>query len=405
MAQNFKVYKKLSFIILTLSCLFFYRCHSQQELSIHDFKFDGSLGSQGATITKIKKNHFKVILGHAPNHPDWANMLQFQITDHAKGNSLRLDVEFVHDSPLYLFNDYSYSWSYDGMNWYPVHWKGYQVSIKNSDVLLFPEFTENTVYMGHQAPISYEDLNQLITEWEKSPFVKALIIGKSIENRNIYRLEVTDETFDSSGKWVHYFSNQHPGEHYAQWRMVGMLEWLQSVEGKKYLKKSINHFIFMMSPDAPSKGWYRVNAEGVDMNRSYRAEGSSEKGQAHEAYICQKDLENIMASKNPVTDLWNMHTWQGAVEPLMIPGPEIGTRVGPWTELRDIIIKNDPLLLIEPLKTQALDPKTITYWTDGPHAQFGITAVLCEGAADYYTKTKNIESGKILMKSIAEYYK
>ena len=40
-----------------------------RELSTSDFKFDGPFGSEGATIEKIGINHFKVVLGHAPEHP------------------------------------------------------------------------------------------------------------------------------------------------------------------------------------------------------------------------------------------------------------------------------------------------------------------------------------------------
>jgi hypothetical protein len=187
--------------------------------------------------------------------------------------------------------------------------------------------------------------------------------------------------------------------------MIGMLEWLLSDSGLECRKNSISHFIFMMSPDAPANGWYRVNAQGVDMNRSYRVQGSDQADQAHEAFICQRDLEDIMDSKNPVTDLWCMHTWQGAVEPLIIPGPEIGNLVGPWTDLKDIIIKNDTALLIEPLKRNKLNRDTLNRWNHGPHAQFGITTVLCEGAGNIYTKEENIKSGEILIKSIAEYYR
>ncbi len=399
---------KIQFLLFVflITCLFLLQCQSPVELSVDDFDFNGPLGTQGATITKVARNHFKVVPGHAPNHPDWPNMVQFRIKDHAKGNALRLDVEF-NQSSEYPFNDYSYSWSCDGKNWHPVHWKGYQENIENrdSDVMVFPEFPGNTVYVGHQAPISYKDLQQFISEWEKSPYVEVNIIGKSIEGRNIYRLKVTDTGTESSKKWVHYFSNQHPGEHYAQWRMVGMLEWLLSDAGRDYLKRSINHFIFIMSPDAPSHGWYRVNGEGVDMNRSYSYLGSSETEQAHEAYICQKDLESLMASENPVTDLWNMHTWQGAVETVMIPGPEIGAQVGPVSEFREIIIKNDPLLLVEPIKTEEFDMGSSGYWTHGPHAQFGITTILCEGAGTFYTVAKNKKSGIVLMKSITEYYR
>lgn len=75
----------------------------------------------------------------------------------------------------------------------------------------------------------------------------------------------------------------------------------------------------MISRAAPSNGWYRVAAEGVDMNRSYSVDGSGSTvtphlggdKQCHEAQVVQRDLERLMASETPVTTLWSMHTWTG----------------------------------------------------------------------------------------------
>lgn len=186
--------------------------------------------------------------------------------------------------------------------------------------------------------------------------------------------------------------------------MVGMIDWLLSNQAVEYRKRNICHFVIMMSPDAPSHGWYRTNAQGVDMNRSYSVSGSDPKNQAHEAYICQKDLEELMESNAPVTDLWGMHTWGGVVEPICTPGPEMGTAVEQWTELRDIIQRNDPKKLIKPLKITEKEGSG-TYWNNGSHQQFGITTFLCEGAGSFYTKQENLESGVVLMKSIVEFYK
>jgi len=376
------------------------------ELSVEDFTFDCPLGSQGATIEKVATNHFKVTLGHAPEHDDWCNKLQFRITRHAKGNSLRLDVVFP-GGPRYSLNEYFHSWSYDGKNWQPVQWThGRQVS-KQSDTLMLPEFTEDTIFVGHQVPMSYEDMVEMIELWQQSPYVKVHILGQSLGGRNLYRLEITDpdSPHPESARWVHYFANQHPGEHNSQWRMVGMIDWLLSDEASDFRTRSICHFIIMMSPDAPSNGWYRVNAQGVDMNRSYRAEGSDAEEQAHEAYICQRDLEQLMASEAPVTTVWSMHTWGGIVEPICTPGPEMGTEVGPWTDLRDIIERNDPQDLVKPLSTRTEPKYGGKSWTDGPYAQFGITVFLCEGAGAIYTKQENLDSGVVLIKGLAEYYK
>jgi hypothetical protein len=161
----------------------------------------------------------------------------------------------------------------------------------------------------------------------------------------------------------------------------------------------------MTSPDGPSHGWYRVNSQGIDMNRAYFVRGSDPKRQAHEAYIVQKDLEELMASEAPLTTLWSMHTWLGPVEPILLPGPEFNTQSFSWERLRDILIKNDPDKLAEPLK---LDSKPAisnsTKWHGGPHVQFGISTFLCEGSGDWSRKEDSLNAGVLLIRSLVEFY-
>ena len=113
-----------------------------------------------------------------------------------------------------------------------------------------------------------------------------------------------------------------------------------------------------------------------------------------------------MRSDSPVTMLWSMHTWQGIVEPLLRPGPEMDdARVGDWTRLRDILSGNDPRRLIKPLAASDRPSRLgAVSWTGGPYERFGISVVLCEGAGGIYTKEENLDSGAVLMKSIAQYY-
>ena len=377
-------------------------------LSVEDFTFEGPLGSQGTTIERIGKNHFEVSLGHAPQHEDWNNKLQFTIPRNAKGNDLTLDVVFEKGKPRYYsLNEYAGSFSYDGVNWQPVHWDSNRDEAFKRDTMRFPAFTGDTVYVGHQVPMSYEDVVKLVEGWQDNPKVTVHILGKSLEGRNIYRLELTgpESPHPRARRWVHYFANQHPGEHNSQWRLVGMIDWLLSEAGRDALQRSTCHFIIMMSPDSPSKGWYRVNGQGVDMNRTYLRGGADKKTQAHEAYICQSDLEALMASEAPATTAWSIHTWGGAVDPRIIPGPELGDTVGSWTEFAALLDRNDPEGLVKEMELWPLKEANATQWTEGTHFQFGITSVLCEGAGALYTKKENVNSGIVLMKTIAEHYR
>jgi hypothetical protein len=397
------------FLLLLAGC--FCCCSSAlgaQKLSITDFTFDGPLGSEGATIEERGENHFRVDLGHAPQHENWNNKLQFTILQNAKGNALRLDVHFEKGEPgLYTMNEYFASYSYDRETWHPVHWQsGDRTKDYAHDVLQFPVFAEDTVYAGHQVPMSFEKLKALIQGWRKHPAVNVRIPGESLGGRPIYRLEITDpdSPHPPEKRWPHYFANQHPGEHNSQWRMAGMIGWLLSDAGKDCRQRTICHFVPMMSPDAPSHGWYRVNAQGVDMNRSYRPEGADESGQAHEAYIAQRDLEMLMASAAPPVTIWSMHTWGGKVDPRIIPGPELGGVLGSWEAMNARLQENDPDDLVKAMEKHPCKKSAGTHWTQGPHLQFGVTAVLCEGAGNIYTKAENIESGAVLMKTIAAHY-
>ncbi len=81
----------------------------------------------------------------------------------------------------------------------------------------------------------------------------------------------------------------------------------------------------------------------------------------------------------------------------------MGTKLGPWTDLKAILIKNDPRSLIDPLVTRSKKGGA-TMWSYAPYIQFGITTVLCEGGGAFTTKQQNnLDSGAVLMKSIAEY--
>lgn len=378
---------------------------SESNLSADDFKFNGPLGSQGALVEEAGRNHFHIKLGHAPGNPGWCNMLYFQITGNACGTSPRIDVSFDGGDSM-RFNHNSATWSHDGKEWQAIGWANPEDPGESGDSLLFPVLEKDAVWFGAQVPMSYEDVAQMMQRWGRHPHATVHVPGRSLGGRNLYRLEITDPKGSAplAKRWAHRFANEHPGEHNSQWRMAGMVEWLLSESGAECRQGNVCHFIIMGCPDGPGNGWYRVNAQGFDMNRTYRAEGASRGAQAHEAYIMQSDLESIMASATPLNSSWSMHTWSGDVEPIFRPGPEFGSALGSFEHLKEIVKKNDSRRLIKPLSTNE-GPCVSTTWSGGVYSQFGITTVLCEGAGRWTSMQKSLDAGAVLMKSIADYYK
>ncbi|HTV02251.1 MAG TPA: M14 family zinc carboxypeptidase [Luteitalea sp.] len=378
-----------------------------EPLTVGDFSFEGPLGSQGASIEAVAADHFRVRLGAAPKQPGWPNKLNLRILRHARGKALRLDVAFPQGTG-FAFNEYHQSFSYDGIHWHPIAWqKGHLVS-PLADTLVLPPFAADTVWVGTQTPMSWDvDALGLIARWRQSPHVTVHTVGKTLGGRDMLRIEITDAASPHarSRRWVHYLANQHPGEHNSQWRLVGLVDWLLSDAGADVRQRQIVHVVLMMSPDAPANGWYRVNAQGIDMNRSYSPTGANAATQAHEAYLWQRDLEQLMASDAPVTTVWAIHTWTGIVEPQLIPGPELTGGLGTWTALRNVLATHDRLGLIEPITLAQRGQYANTTWTDGPHAQFGITAMLCEGGAALQTRQLNEASGVAIIKALGDFYR
>jgi hypothetical protein len=375
-------------------------------LSTEDFAFDGPLGSDGARITMVGTNHFRVQLGAAPNRPGWPNKLNLRIRRHARGQALRLDTVFPEGTD-YAFNEYHQSFSYDGIHWHPVAWERGYLTSPLADSLIFPPFTSDQVWIGTQTPMSWDvDVLGLIARWRAHPDVTVRTVGRTLGGRDMLRLEITSarSPHARTQRWVHLLANQHPGEHNSQWRLAGLVDWLLSDAGADVRQRQIVHVVMMMSPDAPAHGWYRVNQQGVDMNRSYSPKGANQATQAHEAYLWQRDLEGIMASDAPVTTIWAIHTWSGIVEPQVITGPELRAPLGEWTALRAALTRADRLGLIEPMARVDAGQYENTTWTDGPHAQFGITAVLCEGGAVLQTRQLNEASGAAIIQALGAFY-
>ncbi len=382
------------------------RAQTARALRANDFSFDGPLGSQGARIESVGPNHFRVRLGAAPNQPGWPNKLNLRILRHARGNALRLDAVFP-EGKGYAFNEYHQSFSYDGVSWHPVAWSRGYLASPLADTLTFPPFTADQVWIGTQTPMSWDvDALALIAGWKAHPDVSVHTVGRTLGGRDMLRVTITSAAspHPRARRWVHYLANQHPGEHNSQWRLAGLVDWLLSDAGADVRQRQIVHVVLMMSPDAPANGWYRVNQQGVDMNRSYRPQGADRAAQAHEAYLWQRDLEGLMASDAPVTTIWAIHTWSGIVEPQIIPGPELLGPLGEWTALREALARSDRLGLIEALTLAKVGQYENTTWTDGPHAQFGITAVLCEGGAVLQTRQLNEASGVAIVQALGSVY-
>ena len=296
-----------SSLLITMTALFspmFALCFAAEEdMKIRETDFDFSPeygGSQGTHVEEIGPNRFRLHLGSQASNPQWGNNPQFRLHN-AKGKSLVMVSCWPEDGSgkaiksFYGFHQYAQSWSYDRKRWQVVHWE------RNEDsgcwTLEFPEFTEDLVHVSVQCGgFVYEDALRYIESISEDSRVSVIKIGESVEGRDLLRVLISDPNSDipPSRRWTHYVANQHGGEQNARWRMVGMIDWLLSKEVAPGLQNNRFHFVLLSNPDGPANGWRRTCAAGIDMNRSYCPHGSNSNEQTKEAYLWQKDLEDLM---------------------------------------------------------------------------------------------------------------
>ena len=374
------------------------------ELAVEDFRFDGEYGSEGATMERVGKNHFLIHLKKVPEVPNWTNMVQFEITKNARGNPLRIDIAGkTNETGLRTF----VSWSHDREHWNPVRREIRDEAGKQVASLTFPEFQEDSVFVGGEVPLSYEHCVRLLKKYEQHPHATLHPIGTSLRGRDIYRLTITDpdSPVPANKRWAHHFVNLHCYEYNSQWRMIGMIDWLLNEAALDSRQRHVWHFVVQMNVDGPANGYGRVNSQGRDMNRSYSSKGSDSQTQAFESFLVQRDLEDLVSSDTSITTTCEMHTWDGAkLDPMMRPGKDMQLRGKDWTGLRDMLKTCDRQNQFNTMVKLPEDKLSPTHWCSGTFIQFGVTAICFEGGGDIYDLKDTLQTGKVIVQTYSDFY-
>jgi hypothetical protein len=221
-----------------------------------------------------------------------------------------------------------------------------------------------------------------------------------MQGRPILRLTIADFDRLANGARRHYFKNEHGAEGFARWRMAGVVEWLLSEEAARFRQNNLCHLVILSNPDGPANGWGRVNADGIDQNRTFLVGGPDPVEQPVEQHVCQMDVEAIMNSDRPLTSFWSFHTWHGPAEIMVRPGSTIPD----WQALRDHLLDLDAEGLYEPMHDFRPKFQVGTMWNEGVRDRFGITTFLAEGGSVHYTRDQCLRAGVLLIRALARYF-
>ncbi|MFN8673439.1 MAG: M14-type cytosolic carboxypeptidase [Candidatus Sericytochromatia bacterium] len=164
------------------------------------------------------------------------------------------------------WENYNVCASYDRKNWFRVK------SSFNGESLTFSHKIEkNTVYYAYFAPYTYERHLDLVADLTESSLTEHIILGKTIDGRNIDLIKVGKENESKKNIWI--IARQHPGETMAEWFMEGLAKKLLDTNdpvSRELLNKFVFYLVPNMNPDGSFRGNLRTNTSGANLNREWQ---------------------------------------------------------------------------------------------------------------------------------------
>ena len=165
------------------------------------------------------------------------------------------------------FRGYRAHASYDLERWFrvPTDFDGRRLVIGHR-----PE--RDTVHYSYFAAYPLDRLAALLSVVDRSPRARVVSIGTSVEGRPI-ELVVLGE--DGPGKrrvWI--AGRQHPGETMGSWFVEGTLARLLAEDDPvtdALLGDAVVYVLPNLNPDGSTRGNFRTNAAGRDINREWHA--------------------------------------------------------------------------------------------------------------------------------------
>ncbi|MCC9642272.1 M14-type cytosolic carboxypeptidase [Rhodopirellula sp. JC740] len=158
--------------------------------------------------------------------------------------------------------------SRDRVNWEPAEHLIVARHPGGREVTLRLPVSNQMLWVAGQELVGNKDIANWVDTLAKLPFVESSVAGHSVMERPIHRLAIGNpDTRDV----VYALSRQHPPEVTGT---IGMMHFIEALCGdselaKRYRQEFLTVAIPIANPDGVAKGYWRSNANGVDLNRDW----------------------------------------------------------------------------------------------------------------------------------------
>lgn len=160
--------------------------------------------------------------------------------------------------------------------------------------------------LGDKWGYSYDSLLVDLQAWSQSPSVGIQSIGKSVLNRDLWELTITEPGGSASGRrTVYVHARTHPGEVQSFWVTRAMIEFLLSEDPTaQLLRLGVKfHIVPMYNPDGVELEFPRENANGIDIESNWSTSPSQP-----EVVALRNRFSELMWSGEPIEVALNMHS-------------------------------------------------------------------------------------------------
>src|SRR5262245_6773189 len=161
--------------------------------------------------------------------------------------------------------------SADGRHWVTLPAESFQLSQRPEagQGILTLEVGPEPVWVAAQELVSGEELEAWSRTLERLPFVTRSEIGRSIEDRPLYKLEIG--TRPAPAPHVVIIGRQHPPEVTGSLALMRFVEEIvsDSTLARSFREKYRVVLVPLLNPDGVEHGHWRSNMGGVDLNRDW----------------------------------------------------------------------------------------------------------------------------------------
>ena len=168
-------------------------------------------------------------------------------------------------------------------------------------------FEKDTVYVAYYIPYNFSLLQERISNWSSSDFVKVDTLGFTDHNLPMQEIIITDFSVPDENKkkiWIH--ARTHPGETPSSWHLDGIIETLlDDDEVISHYRKNLIFYIYPFNnPEGVYYGRSRTNYYGVDQERDWNY---SPESTTKEVSILKNRMIEIN-QQSPISVFLNLHS-------------------------------------------------------------------------------------------------